>query len=228
MSDDCKLTIDAAMSISDLFNLHQVIIFARDITTGKIHQVTYGKTDMDAGMAALDGEKISAMLEALPVSLEDAYAAAAIVRPGDIKEENTVKNRKGNEGVHRTHCCVLHGCKYGDDNCPVANNRIKQDYVCETCSAEEFTLADAHDTYNIRNGLQKTCSYLSAKDDVILGVRKKITKDEINALVKSFCKLLVETNKHKDMRASEVKSLADILRVALVEVDSDLIEQMAS
>ena len=38
-------------------------------------------------------------------------------------------------GVHRTHCCVIHGCKYGDYECPVSNGTIKQDYPCEDCSA---------------------------------------------------------------------------------------------
>lgn len=37
------------------------------------------------------------------------------------------------EGVHRTHCCVAHGCKYGDRDCPVETGKIKQDYVCEYC-----------------------------------------------------------------------------------------------
>jgi len=37
------------------------------------------------------------------------------------------------EGVHRTHCCVAHGCKYGDRNCPVETGRIQQDYTCEYC-----------------------------------------------------------------------------------------------
>ena len=39
-------------------------------------------------------------------------------------------------GVHRTHCCVLHGCKYGDEDCPVENEEIKQDYICESCSMD--------------------------------------------------------------------------------------------
>lgn len=38
------------------------------------------------------------------------------------------------DGVHRTHCCVLHGCKYGDDNCPVCLGHIEQKYLCEDCS----------------------------------------------------------------------------------------------
>jgi hypothetical protein len=36
-------------------------------------------------------------------------------------------------GVHRTHCCILHGCKYSDDDCPVANKKTTQAYPCEQC-----------------------------------------------------------------------------------------------
>ena len=36
--------------------------------------------------------------------------------------------------VRSTHCCVLHGCKYGDEDCPVATGIVKQEYVCETCN----------------------------------------------------------------------------------------------
>jgi len=37
-------------------------------------------------------------------------------------------------GVHETHCCILHGCKYGNhDNCPVCQGLIKQEYLCEDC-----------------------------------------------------------------------------------------------
>lgn len=38
-------------------------------------------------------------------------------------------------GVHETHCCVIHGCKYGnDEHCPVYKALIEQGYLCETCS----------------------------------------------------------------------------------------------
>ncbi len=37
-------------------------------------------------------------------------------------------------GVHQTHCCSIHGCKYGDYECPVEKGIIKQDYPCESCS----------------------------------------------------------------------------------------------
>jgi len=40
-------------------------------------------------------------------------------------------------GVHRTHCCSIHGCKYGNNsNCPVYLGIIKQDYPCEECNDE--------------------------------------------------------------------------------------------
>ena len=40
-------------------------------------------------------------------------------------------------GAHITHCCVMHGCKYREDDCPVVNEIVEQEYVCETCSDYE-------------------------------------------------------------------------------------------
>ncbi len=37
-------------------------------------------------------------------------------------------------GAHASHCCAVHGCKYGDRDCPVADGRIPQDHACEICS----------------------------------------------------------------------------------------------
>lgn len=36
-------------------------------------------------------------------------------------------------GVHQTHCCVMHGCKYGNSDCPVVTGEIIQEYPCEDC-----------------------------------------------------------------------------------------------
>lgn len=44
-------------------------------------------------------------------------------------------------GVHRTHCCFEHGCKYGDKDCPVELGLVKQDYPCDLCDDEENWLA---------------------------------------------------------------------------------------
>jgi len=35
--------------------------------------------------------------------------------------------------VHQSHCCVKHGCKYGDEDCPVVKGEVKQFYYCEAC-----------------------------------------------------------------------------------------------
>lgn len=44
-------------------------------------------------------------------------------------EINTVRNI----GTHQTHCCIRHGCKYGNANCPVVNETVVQAYACEYC-----------------------------------------------------------------------------------------------
>jgi hypothetical protein len=36
-------------------------------------------------------------------------------------------------GVHTTHCCLLCGCKYGDDDCPVVLKTHEQEFICEGC-----------------------------------------------------------------------------------------------
>ena len=38
-----------------------------------------------------------------------------------------------NASVHITHCCVLHGCKFGDEDCPVVLRKVKQEFLCENC-----------------------------------------------------------------------------------------------
>lgn len=48
-----------------------------------------------------------------------------------------------NVGVHAAHCCLEHGCKYGDDldgRCPVVNRDIPQDYPCEHCDEKRVYL----------------------------------------------------------------------------------------
>lgn len=43
-----------------------------------------------------------------------------------------------NWGVHQTHCCEKHGCKYSrDTECPVYMGMVDQKYPCEICSDEE-------------------------------------------------------------------------------------------
>jgi len=39
-------------------------------------------------------------------------------------------------GVHIGHCCLRHGCKYGDDDCTVETGNDKQEFPCESCMEE--------------------------------------------------------------------------------------------
>lgn len=48
------------------------------------------------------------------------------------------RSREALAGMHRSHCCWIHGCKYGGYDCPVTDPEIKlaQDYPCEACDDE--------------------------------------------------------------------------------------------
>lgn len=40
-------------------------------------------------------------------------------------------------GVHATHCCTRHGCKYfADEKCPVKKGDVRQMYPCEFCGTK--------------------------------------------------------------------------------------------
>lgn len=35
--------------------------------------------------------------------------------------------------VHTQHCCKFHGCKYGEEDCPVTTGQKSQQFPCEFC-----------------------------------------------------------------------------------------------
>lgn len=38
------------------------------------------------------------------------------------------------KNVHTEHCCIIHGCKYGD-RCAVSTGELRQTFPCEECNA---------------------------------------------------------------------------------------------
>jgi len=44
-----------------------------------------------------------------------------------------ISKKVNKTGVHQSHCCIDHGCKYNDKDCPVVSGQIKQKYPCEDC-----------------------------------------------------------------------------------------------
>ena len=56
------------------------------------------------------------------------------VRKQMLIDEAMVDKELGRWGVHETHCCPKHGCKYGDDSCPVMLGLTnKHNENCEGC-----------------------------------------------------------------------------------------------
>lgn len=39
--------------------------------------------------------------------------------------------------AHTEHCCLQHGCKYGDDDCTVITGKAEQSFRCELCLEED-------------------------------------------------------------------------------------------
>lgn len=55
-------------------------------------------------------------------------------------------------GVHASHCCKQHGCKYGDPDCPVEFGDEPQKYPCEMCADETDEQAEyEHEIHRILN-----------------------------------------------------------------------------
>jgi hypothetical protein len=55
---------------------------------------------------------------------------------------------------HASHCCIIHGCKYGDhDTCPVCLAKIKQDYLCQTCY--DYIYDELKTTSELNNKINK-------------------------------------------------------------------------
>jgi hypothetical protein len=70
-------------------------------------------------------------------------------------------------GVHVTHCCIVHGCKYGDKDCPVVIATHKQEYLCELCT-------DVYERMYNMNDINKIFIKENRKIKI-----KKIQKDEL-------------------------------------------------
>ena len=74
-----------------------------------------------------------------------------------------------NIGTHARHCCKKHGCKYGDEDCPVQFGHIIQDYPCEWCN-------DPHELYMDAVKEMCECSLDLNMDKVIKEKLEKLIK----------------------------------------------------
>jgi hypothetical protein len=71
-------------------------------------------------------------------------------------------NKDIDVGVHQSHCCAIHGCKYGEDDCPVVTKKIIQDHICVDCEDDNIKTVDEI-CKRIESGL-KPCPFCGSID----------------------------------------------------------------
>ncbi len=55
-----------------------------------------------------------------------------------MQPQQARRSREALAAVHAAHCCWIHGCKYGAEDCPVTDPEVTlaQTYRCEVCDYE--------------------------------------------------------------------------------------------
>jgi hypothetical protein len=56
-----------------------------------------------------------------------------------------------------SHCCIVHGCKYGHKECPVTTGKVVQQYTCEDC--EWDGIDSVADIQKFLDGQIKVCPH---------------------------------------------------------------------
>ncbi len=69
--------------------------------------------------------------------LEDIKSAIEV----ELRERDCDESMKDSD-THAAHCCKEHGCKYGDENCPVVLGTVEQRFPCLDCEDGSFSLTE--------------------------------------------------------------------------------------
>jgi hypothetical protein len=80
-----KLPIEAASDVGKKYELDRVLLIATSRNSDRTYTVSWGKTKEDCGHAAMDIQKLRAVLEAQPTSYEEAIQVVKRVRPDDVE-----------------------------------------------------------------------------------------------------------------------------------------------
>lgn len=107
---------------------------------GNLHAqvATSYATRTSRGGKPLDGNRTQAKVEAFMKALNRLMVEE---RRGGVVDPNACAECGSSHGSCPSHCCPTHGCKYGDDCCPVETGRIAPEYRsnngCEECEDDE-------------------------------------------------------------------------------------------
>lgn len=123
-------------------------------------------------------------------------------------------------GVHETHCCEVHGCKYSKVDCPVKIGLIAARHECEYCVDDA---SDEHPQYSPK--VAKELSKLGQRYlfDIMLQMTKLDEEDKLKFLVDKNKDLSLSNtiNKHSMLRTPEEKQhIIELGERFTLEVDS--------
>lgn len=62
----------------------------------------------------------------------------------DVEDARAEAIAKGPD-VHTEHCCIKHGCKYGDETCTVTTGAKTQSFPCHYCHDDKQEIVEATD-----------------------------------------------------------------------------------
>lgn len=124
------------------------------------------------------------------------------------------------DGVHASHCCAIHGCKYGQEDCPVVNKRIEQEYLCEECSYDGIKKDDLEAFFN---GVQVIQPFYSTSNRIETGPTKPlgdwtgvfIRGDNANYYAMLLDQILEETDSEDVIVTIQLKNLSKLLKSSL-------------
>lgn len=88
-------------------------------------------------------------------------------------------------GVHASHCCIVHGCKYGKPDCPVKTREVGQEYPCEECPEAPTPGASADELLHlVREGVSSLTGSLDTLKAAMPGLHRTLTafRDSIDEL----------------------------------------------
>lgn len=114
LKDRLKYTYDEKLRNAIKNSIDKIINIYSQIEIGKIYKVVEIDNNILSRKIKLDG-------------LHYFY-------PENIFKKVTTSIPVERWGVHANHCCKEHGCKYGNQDCPVELGFIEQEYPCEVCS----------------------------------------------------------------------------------------------
>jgi len=93
-----RIPIEAAAALGKKYNLDRVLLISTSRDNDKTYTVSWGKTKEDCGFAAMDIQKLRAVIEGQPTSYEQAIQIAKKIRPDDVEGIRTQDRIKELEG----------------------------------------------------------------------------------------------------------------------------------